>query len=195
MRFQEKENVRKGQKMAKNKKNQNEEPISEEVMEETTETTENTEEIEVEIDPEVKKLTEKCDELQDKYLRLAAEYDNFRKRSVKEKELAYLDAFARAVSGMLPIVDNIDRATAFADAESEMGKGIIMLQKQVYDVLEKMGVKAMESDGAEFNPELHNAVMHDEDDSDNKNIIVETFQKGYIYGDKVIRHAMVKVLN
>jgi len=181
--------------MAKNKKNQNEEPISEEVMEETTETTENTEEIEVEIDPEVKKLTEKCDELQDKYLRLAAEYDNFRKRSVKEKELAYLDAFARAVSGMLPIVDNIDRATAFADAESEMGKGIIMLQKQVYDVLEKMGVKAMESDGAEFNPELHNAVMHDEDDSDNKNIIVETFQKGYIYGDKVIRHAMVKVLN
>ncbi len=195
MRFQAKENVRKGQKMAKNKKNQNEEPISEEVMEETTETTENTEEIEVEIDPEVKKLTEKCDELQDKYLRLAAEYDNFRKRSVKEKELTYFDAFARAVSGMLPIVDNIDRATAFADAESEMGKGIIMLQKQVYDVLEKMGVKAMESDGAEFNPELHNAVMHDEDDSDNKNIIVETFQKGYIYGDKVIRHAMVKVLN
>ena len=200
MRFQIKENVRKEQKMAKDKKNQNEENVSEEIKEETVEETveneaEAAEEIEVEVDSELKKLTAKCDELQDKYLRLAAEYDNFRKRSVKEKELAYFDAFARAVSGILPIVDNLDRATAFADAESEMGKGILMIQKQVYDALEKMGVKAMESDGAEFNPELHNAVMHDEDDSDKKNTVIETFQKGYMYGDKVIRHAMVRVLN
>ena len=76
-----------------------------------------------------------------------------------------------------------------------MSKGVLMLKKQCLDALDKMGVKVIESDGAEFNPELHNAVMHEEDDSENKNIVSETFQKGYTYGDKVIRHAMVKVLN
>ncbi|MBO7253689.1 MAG: nucleotide exchange factor GrpE, partial [Clostridia bacterium] len=86
-------------------------------------------------------------------------------------------------------------AASFATDDSEMSKGVLMLKKQSLDALEKMGVKAMESDGAEFNPELHNAVMHEEDDSENKNIVSETFQKGYLYGDKVVRHAMVKVLN
>ena len=147
------------------------------------------------ISPELKKIAEKCEELQEKYMRLAAEYDNFRKRSAKEKENVYSDAFAQAVSGILPIIDNIERAASFATDDSEMSKGILMLKKQCFDALEKMGVKAMESDGAEFNPELHNAVMHEEDDSENKNIVSETFQKGYVYGDKVIRYAMVKVLN
>ncbi len=187
--------------MAKNKKNMKE--SAEEIKEEVTvqneesaaeEAVEN-EEVEVTVSPEIKKLSEKCEELQDKYMRLAAEYDNFRKRSAKEKELTYSDAFAHAVSGMLPIIDNIERAAQFAIDESEMSKGILMLKKQCIEAFEKMGVKAMESDGAEFNPEFHNAVMHEEDDSENKNIVSETFQKGYMYGDKVIRHAMVKVLN
>lgn len=188
--------------MAKNKKNVVDETTeeikneaNEEIKEESaSETTEN-EEVEVSISPEMKKLAEKCEEIQDKYLRLAAEYDNFRKRSAVEKEQAYSNAYANAVSGILPIIDNIERAAQFATDESEMSKGVLMLKKQCLDALEKMGVSAMESDGVEFNPELHNAVMHEEDDSENKNIVSETFQKGYMYGDKVIRHAMVKVLN
>jgi molecular chaperone GrpE len=187
--------------MAKNKNNTKEaadeikEDVTPQAEEETAEEAVTEEEIEVEVSPELKKLSEKCDEIQDKYMRLAAEYDNFRKRSAKEKEMTYSDAFAHAVSGILPIIDNIERAAQFATDESEMSKGVLMLKKQCFDALEKMGVKAMESDGAEFNPELHNAVMHEEDDSENKNIVSETFQKGYMYGDKVIRHAMVKVLN
>lgn len=206
-------NKRKVEKMSDKEKNTNEE-IKEEVnreadskekaeenVENTNESsaenmdTENAEEPEIIISPELKKMVEKCEELQDKYMRLAAEYDNFRKRSAKEKENVYSDAFAKAVSGILPIIDNIERAASFATDDSEMSKGVLMLKKQSLDALEKMGVKAMESDGAEFNPELHNAVMHEEDDSENKNIVSETFQKGYLYGDKVVRHAMVKVLN
>ena len=165
---------------------------SEDIDETTCETEED---IEVSISPEMKKLAEKCDELQDKYMRLAAEYDNFRKRSSKEKETIFSDAFSAAVSGILPIIDNIERAAGFATDDSEMSKGVLLLKKQCLDALEKMGVKAMETDGAEFNPELHNAIMHEEDDSDKQNVISETFQKGYTYGDKVIRYAMVKVLN
>ena len=165
---------------------------SEDIDETTCETEED---IEVSISLEMKKLAEKCDELQDKYMRLAAEYDNFRKRSSKEKETIFSDAFSAAVSGILPIIDNIERAAGFATDDSEMSKGVLLLKKQCLDALEKMGVKAMETDGAEFNPELHNAIMHEEDDSDKQNVISETFQKGYTYGDKVIRYAMVKVLN
>lgn len=168
---------------------------SEETVEETAEEKSEETSEEVAFSPEFKKMAEKFEELQDKHLRLAAEYDNFRKRSAKEKELVYKDAFAQAVSGILPIIDNIERAAQFATDESEMSKGILMLKKQCLDALDKMGVKAIESDGAEFNPELHNAVMHEEDDSENQNVVSETFQKGYTYGDKVIRHAMVKVLN
>ncbi len=144
---------------------------------------------------ENKTLSESCAEAQEKYLRLAAEYDNFRKRSVKEKESLFADGFSRAISGILPIIDNVDRAATFATDDSEVSKGVLMLKKQCEDVLAKLGVSPMETDGKEFNPEFHNAIMHEEDDSDNKNIIVETFQKGYVMGDKVIRFAMVKVLN
>ena len=143
----------------------------------------------------MKKMAEKCSELQEKYLRLAAEYDNFRRRSSKEKENVYADAFAAAVLGILPIIDNVERAASFATDDSDISKGILMLAKQCSDALEKMGVKVMETDGAQFTPELHNAVMHEEDDSGRTNVISETFQKGYTYGDKVIRYAMVKVLN
>ena len=171
------------------------ETVTDEVAEEACEAATEAGEQEKALDPEMKKIEAKCEEIQDKYLRLAAEYDNFRKRSAKEKESVYSDAFAAAVLGILPIIDNIDRAASFATDDSEMAKGILMLQKQCYDALSKMGVTPMESDGAEFDPELHNAVMHDEDDSENKNIVSETFQKGYMLREKVIRHAMVKVLN
>ena len=186
----------KDKKKMKNGADEAAEEIKAEMNEEIKEEAEvENEEIEVSLSPEMKKLAEKCDEIQDKYLRLAAEYDNFRKRSAVEREQTYANAFVHAVSGILPIIDNIERAAQFATDESEMSKGVLMLKKQCLDALEKMGVSAMESDGAEFNPELHNAVMHEEDDSENKNIVSETFQKGYMYGDKVVRHAMVKVLN
>ncbi len=178
---------------------ENIEENSEENLEENLEDSESKEteetEPEVTVSPEVKILAEKCAELQEKYLRLAAEYDNFRKRSAKEKETVYSDAYAAAVAGILPIMDNIERAAQFATDDSEISKGIHLLQNQCVDALEKMGVHAMESTGAEFNPDLHNAIMHEEDDSDKKNVVSETFQKGYTYGDKVIRYAMVKVLN
>jgi molecular chaperone GrpE len=174
-----------------------EEIKAEQTAEETVET-EQTADLEAENEKlisENKTLSESCAEAQEKYLRLAAEYDNFRKRSVKEKESLFADGFAKAISGILPIIDNVERAASFATDESEVSKGIQMLEKQCMDALAKLGVTPMETNGKEFNPEFHNAIMHEEDDSENKNIIVETFQKGYVMGDKVIRFAMVKVLN
>jgi molecular chaperone GrpE len=183
-----------GEVLEENSEENLEDNLEDSESKESKETEEETEP-EVTVSPEVKILAEKCAELQEKYLRLAAEYDNFRKRSAKEKETVYSDAYAAAVAGILPIMDNIERAAQFATDDSEISKGIHLLQNQCVDALEKMGVHAMESTGAEFNPDLHNAIMHEEDDSDKKNVVSETFQKGYTYGDKVIRYAMVKVLN
>ncbi len=132
----------------------------------------------------------------DKYLRLYAEYDNFRRRTAKEKEAIYGDATADAVMGILPIMDTLERAAAGLspeDAESPLGKGITMTLKSATDALAKMGVEVVESDI--FNPDIHNAVMHIEDETLPEGAIVEVFQKGYRRGDRIIRYAMVKVAN
>ncbi len=134
-------------------------------------------------------------ELNDKYLRLAAEYDNFRRRSVKEKEGLYADSFAEAVSAILPVIDNAERAAEYATDDSELAKGVIMLNKQLKDVLTKMKVEEIAPDGEQFDPNLHNAIMHEEDDESPENTVSQTLQKGYKIGDKVIRHALVKVVN
>lgn len=133
-------------------------------------------------------------ELNDKYLRLAAEYDNFRKRSAKEKEALYADAFAEAVSAFLPVIDNTERAVEYATDDGELAKGVRMLYKQLKDTLEKMRVTEIASDGAEFDPNLHNAIMHEDDENAPENTVALTLQKGYLLGDKVIRHALVKVV-
>ncbi len=135
-------------------------------------------------------------EERDKYLRMYAEYDNFRRRTVKEKESIYGDACADTVSGILPIIDTLERAAAGLspeDAESPLGKGITMTLKAAADALGKMGVEVTPTDI--FNPDLHNAVMHVEDESLPEGAIVEVFLKGYRKGDRIIRYAMVKVAN
>lgn len=131
----------------------------------------------------------------DKYLRVAAEYDNYRKRSQKEREALYADAFSDAVSAFLPLIDNIERAVGYATDDSELAKGVLMLEKQLKGTLEKMKVEEIKSTGEQFDPNLHNAIFHEEDESQPENTVTETLQKGYRLGDKVIRHALVKVVN
>ena len=128
----------------------------------------------------------------DKYMRMMAEYDNFRKRSANEKEGVYADAYSDCIAGILPILDNLERAAAF-DQLDGLKKGLEMTAKAFEDALEKMGITEIET--KVFDPNLHNAVMHVEDETLGESEIVEVFQKGYCKGDKVIRCAMVKVAN
>ena len=134
----------------------------------------------------------KCTELNDKYLRLMAEYDNFRKRSIKERDGIYSEAYSDAVKQLLPVIDNIERSVAFATDE-ETRKGLNMIVTQMVEALNKMGVTVIET--KEFDPSVHNAVMHVDDESYGEGEIIEVFQKGYKYKEKIIRYAMVKVAN
>lgn len=138
----------------------------------------------------------KFDELNDRYLRMAAEYDNFRKRSQREREQAYTDAVSRAVTALLPTYDNLERAIKAETADAEYKKGVEMTMTQLTESLKGLNVTVIEaSAGTTFDPDFHNAVMHVEDESLGENVIAEVFQQGFQIGDKVIRHAMVKVAN
>ena len=131
-------------------------------------------------------------EARDKYMRLAAEYDNFRKRSAKEKEGIYADAYSDCILALLPVADNLERALLFPEGEKVL-EGVRMTMNQFTEALKKLGVEEIET--KVFDPVYHNAVMHVEDEAFGEGEIVEVFQKGYKKGDKVIRHAMVKVAN
>ena len=133
-------------------------------------------------------------EKDDKYLRMAAEYDNFRRRSREEKDATYECAMADTVNELLPIIDNLERAAAI-DAEGPIKDGIVMIMKSVEGVLAKLGVEPVGKVGDTFDPNLHNAVMHDEDETRGEGEIVEVYQKGYKKGNKMIRFAMVKTVN
>lgn len=139
------------------------------------------------------------EELKDSYQRLRAEFDNFKKRTQKEKESIYVDSVVDAVRSILPVVDNFERALAqVADDEGDengLVEGMKMVYRQLVDALKGLGVEVIPSVGENFDPKLHNAVMHVEDDECDDNVIVEEFQKGYCLKDKVIRHSMVKVAN
>ena len=124
-----------------------------------------------------------------------AEFDNFRKRTEKEKASMYVIGARDIVEKILPIVDNFERGLAQAPEEDAFADGMKMIYKQLMTALDEMGVKAIETVGKEFDPNLHNAVMHVEDENVGENIIVEEFQKGYTYKDFVVRHSMVKVAN
>lgn len=145
-----------------------------------------------EYEDKIEELEKKNYDLNDKYLRVVAEYDNFRKRSLKERDGIYADAYIDAVKEILPIVDNMERAEAYLkdDASSE---GVKMIMNSIHQALTKMGVSEIET--KTFDPNYHNAVMHIDDENYGENEIVEVFQKGYKKGDKVIRYAMVKVAN
>ncbi len=146
---------------------------------------------------ELSELREQLAAADDKYMRLYAEYDNFRRRSQKEKEGIYADAYIDALCAILPVLDNLERAAAAADGdeESPMAKGLALTLKSFADTLAKLGVSEIPALGEKFDPNVHNAVMHIEDESLEENTVVEVFMKGYIKGDKVLRHSMVKVAN
>lgn len=131
----------------------------------------------------------------DRYLRLAAEYDNYRKRSARERESIYSDVRADTVTKFLPVYDNLVRALEQSTADEAYRKGVEMIMTQFKDILGRLGVTEIESVGQTFDPALHNAVMHDTDEEKGENVIVQELQKGFKMGDKVIRFAMVKVVN
>ena len=137
-------------------------------------------------------------ELTDKFMRISAEYENFRKRSAKEREGIYSDACFEVLGQILPILDNLERAAQYnteQTAESPMGKGLELTLKSFIETLAKLGVCEIEAVGKQFDPNFHNAVMHVEDETVGENEIVEVFMKGYAKGDKVLRYSMVKVAN
>lgn len=146
---------------------------------------------------EIERLKAELAEEQEKYMRLYAEYDNFRRRSAKERDGIYSDAYSDAIAQILPIIDNLERAAQYSsdDPESPMAKGIELTIKSCVDALNKMGVYEIEALGKPFDPNFHNAVMHVEDETFGENEIAEVFMKGYVRGDKVIRFSMVKVAN
>ena len=193
-----------------------EEPVTEPVEEspeatagtETTEETESAAEDDKESDKETKgknsffgkkkkdnKLEQQVEDLTDRLKRSMAEFDNFRKRTEKEKSSMYIIGAKDIVEKMLPVVDNFERGLAQAPEGDSFADGMKMIYKQLITTLDELGVKPIEAVGKEFDPNFHNAVMHVEDEEAGENIVVEEFQKGYTYKDFVVRHSMVKVAN
>ena len=139
-------------------------------------------------------LEKALSEEKDKYLRMFAEYDNFRRRSQKERDGIYTDAVSDVVGQLLPIADNLERAGRFSDGE-KVAEGLRLTMNALNECLSKLGVTAFGAVGDKFDPNLHNAIMHEEDEARGEGEIVEVFQPGYKRGDKIIRYAMVKVAN
>ena len=160
-----------------------------------SEGSENTEEDELDmIKKQNKKLQEELDATKDSLLRLRAEYDNYRKRTAKEKEGIYSDAYVDVIKEILPIIDNLERAIAADGSLEDLKKGVEMTMKGCQDAFNKLGIEEIDATG-EFDPNFHNAVMHVEDENLDKNVVAEVFQKGYKKDNKIIRHTMVKVAN
>lgn len=175
-------------------------PQEEELLEETAEA-EETEQAEAAAseetaEPETPDVQKQFDELNDRYLRMAAEYDNFRKRVARERDMIRAEATGKTLTAMLPVFDSLERALAQETADTEYKKGVEMTARQFTSALESVNVEIIAAEpGTEFDPAVHNAVMHVEDESLGENCIAECFQKGFKIGDKVIRTAMVKVAN
>ena len=189
--------------------------LNEEIIDETEGTVESTEEVTEEVAEEVneaenneendlalvKKLKEENDKLskeveafKDRLLRITAEYENFRKRTAKEKEGIYADACADVLKEVIPTVDNLERALVVDGSVEDLKKGIEMTIKGFQTSLEKLGVEEISVEEG-FDPNMHQAVMHIQDENYDKNVVAEVFLKGYKKGDKVIRYSMVKVAN
>lgn len=144
----------------------------------------------------LQKLQEEFEAHKQQHLRVLAEYDNFRKRTQNEKSLIYNNAVSDTIQAILPIADNIQLALSQENASAEdMRKGVEMIESQIEAALEKLGVKPIGEAGEAFDPNLHNAVAHIDDDSLGENVIAAVYQKGYMLGDRVVRHAMVQVAN
>ncbi len=145
---------------------------------------------------ELEKLQAEFEAHKEQHLRVLAEYDNFRKRTQNEKNAIYNNAVSDTVQALLPIADNIERALGQENASAEdMKKGVEMIEAQIMQAFEKLGITASGEVGEPFDPNLHNAVAHIEDENLGENVISAVFQKGYLLGDRVVRHAMVQVAN
>ena len=144
---------------------------------------------------ELETLQKAKDELYDKYLRTLAEYYNFRKRSQREKDAIYGDATVDAVKKLLPVLDNFERALNYECKDEEFKKGIALIQNTLVEVFDNLGVKEIPAMDAQFDPNLHEAVMHIDNPAYEENIVTDVYRKGYMIGDKVIRHTMVVVAN
>jgi molecular chaperone GrpE len=144
---------------------------------------------------ELETLQKAKDELYDKYLRTLAEYDNFRKRSQREKDAIYGDATIDAVKKLLPVLDNFERALNYECKDEEFKKGISLIQNTLVEVFDNLGVKEIPAMDQQFDPNLHEAVMHIDNPAYEENIVTDVYRKGYMIGDKVIRHTMVVVAN
>ena len=173
--------------MAKKDKEQKEPIVEEEIQEEVTE--------EVTEAPEINPFEEKYNAEHDAYLRLAAEFDNFRKRTTKEKEASYGNGKADTVVKLLPVYDNLERALNQETADAAYKKGVEMTMTELVKIFTGLGVEIFGNAGDSFDPALHNAVMHIENEELGENTIAAVFQKGFKLGDKVIRFAMVQVAN
>lgn len=196
-------------KDTENVKETSDEEVKAETKEEQpeTETSKKEETSETEEKPEKKKKKgfkkkdkkdEQIEELNDKYQRLFAEFQNFRNRSDKEKTAMFETGAKSIIEKILPVVDNFERGVAALseeDLESPVGQGMNLIYKQLLQTLEDIGVEAIDAKGKEFDPELHNAVMHEDNDELGENVVSEELQKGYKYRDTVVRHSMVKVAN
>ncbi len=156
---------------------------------------EQVEEVTAEPEQEVNPWEEKYNEAQDSYLRLAADYDNFRKRTIKEKEASYGNGKADTIGKLLPVYDNLERALNQPTEDAAYKKGVEMTMAELVKILGAMGVEIYGEKGDSFDPNLHNAVMHTEEEGTEENTIVQVFQKGFKMGDRVIRFAMVQVAN
>ena len=172
--------------MAKKDKEMKETPVEETVEEAVEETAET-----VEINP----WEEKYNAERDAHLRVAAEYDNFRKRTIKEKEASYGNGKADAVAKILPVYDNLERALNQETADAAYKKGVELTMNELVKIFTSLGVEIFGNVGEEFDPNLHNAVMHIENEELGENTISQVFQKGFKIGDKVVRFAMVQVAN
>jgi len=151
----------------------------------------------MELKAKLEEKTQQCEEYINIVQRTAAEFDNYKKRSIKEKEALSLDVSVDTVNTFLPVVDNLERALKAAEEMecNPLKDGVEMVMRQLKECLEKIGVEPIAAVNAPFDPELHNAVMHVTDDENGDNVVIEEFQKGYIMKGKVVRHSMVKVVN
>lgn len=170
--------------MAKKEK-KTEEPVVEETLQEPV----------AEETPEINPWEEKYNAEHDSYLRLAADYDNFRKRTIKEKEASYGNGKADAIEKLLPVYDNLERALQQPTEDAAYKKGVEMTMTQLVSILNGLGVEIFGNVGDTFDPNLHNAIMHTEEEDQPENTITQVFQKGFKMGDKIVRFAMVQVAN
>ena len=163
---------------------------------ETADVTDTAEEVSADENSKLAEVEKDLAAAREAHIRTLAEYDNYRKRTAKEKEATWIDAKASCVAELLPVLDNFDRALGVTDSDFESyKKGVEMIYQGFCDTLKKLGVEAFGEEGDEFDPNFHSAVMHVDDESLGENVLAQVFSKGYKIGEKVLRPAMVKVAN